>query len=163
MTRYLIDKGYRRIGFMGAQLDERTIKRQEGYRKAMQEAGLADPRLELMVADPSTIALGAELVGRMLAVTPDCDAIFCCNDDLAHGAIFQCQRRGIRVPEQLAICGFNDLAPSAWMNPSLTTIATPRYRVGFEAASLLRAVIRGEPPAHAHIDLGFTVMARESA
>jgi LacI family gluconate utilization system Gnt-I transcriptional repressor len=163
MTRYLVDKGYKRIGFMGAQLDERTIKRAEGYRKALEEAGLADPRLELMVADPSTIALGAELVGRMLSATPDLDAIFCCNDDLAHGAIYQCQRRSIRVPEQLAICGFNDLPPSAWMNPSLTTIATPRYRVGFEAASLLRALIRGETPTHAQVDLGFTVMARESA
>jgi LacI family gluconate utilization system Gnt-I transcriptional repressor len=162
MTRYLIDKGYKRIGFMGAQLDERTIKRAEGYRKAMEEAGLADARLELMVADPSTIALGAELLGRMLATTPDLDAIFCCNDDLAHGAIYQCQRRGIRVPQQVAICGFNDLPASAWMNPSVTTIATPRYRIGFEAATLLRSVIRGEQPATSHIDLGFTVMARES-
>lgn len=163
MARYLIDKGYKRIGFMGAQLDERTIKRAEGYRKAVEEAGLADPRLELMVPDPSTIALGAELVGRMLAVTPDLDAIFCCNDDLAHGAIYQCQRRGISVPEQLAICGFNDLPASAWMNPSVTTIGTPRYRVGFEAASLLRGVIRGEQPPAQQIDLGFTLMARESA
>jgi LacI family gluconate utilization system Gnt-I transcriptional repressor len=162
MARYLIDKGYKRIGFMGAQLDERTIKRAEGYRKAMEEAGLADARLELMVADPSTIALGAELLGRMLATAPDLDAIFCCNDDLAHGAIYQCQRRGIRVPQQVAICGFNDLPASAWMNPSVTTIATPRYRIGFEAATLLHSVIRGEQPATSHIDLGFTVMARES-
>ncbi|ALK99072.1 transcriptional regulator [Massilia sp. WF1] len=163
MTRYLIDKGYKRIGFMGAQRDERTLKRAEGYRRALQEAGLYDPQLETMVADPSTIALGAELLGRMLSVTPDCDAIFCCNDDLAQGAIFQCQRRGIAVPGRLAICGFNDLPVSAWMNPSLSTIATPRYRVGFEAAQLLRAVIRGETPALTRVDLGFTLMARESA
>jgi LacI family gluconate utilization system Gnt-I transcriptional repressor len=163
MTRYLIDKGYRRIGFMGAQRDERTLKRLEGYRRALQEAGRYDPQLETMVADPSTIALGAELLGRMLAVTPDCDAIFCCNDDLAQGAIFQCQRRGIEVPRQLAICGFNDLPASAWMNPSVTTIATPRYRVGYEAATLLRSVIRGQRPANGNIDLGFTLMARESA
>jgi LacI family gluconate utilization system Gnt-I transcriptional repressor len=163
MTRYLLDKGYKRIGFMGAQLDERTLKRAEGYRKAMHEAGRYDPQLETMVADPSTLALGAELLGRMLAATPDVDAIFCCNDDLAHGAIYQCQRRGIAVPGQLAICGFNDLPASAWMNPSVTTIGTPRYRVGFEAASLLRAVIKGETPAATRIDLGFTLMARESA
>ncbi|MES3022810.1 MAG: LacI family DNA-binding transcriptional regulator [Pseudomonadota bacterium] len=163
MTRYLLDKGHKRIGFMGVQLDERTLKRAEGYRKAMQEVGRYDPQLETMVADPSTLALGAELVGRMLAATPDIDAIFCCNDDLAHGAIYQCQRRGIAVPNQLAICGFNDLPASAWMNPSVTTIATPRYRVGFEAASLLRAVIKGEQPANPRIDLGFTLMARESA
>jgi LacI family transcriptional regulator, gluconate utilization system Gnt-I transcriptional repressor len=163
MTRYLIDKGHTRIGFLGAQLDERTLRRAEGYRQAMDEAGLADPRLEIMVADPSTIALGAELLGRMLASVPDCDAIFCCNDDLAHGAIYQSQRRGIKVPGQLAICGFNDLPASAWMKPSVTTIGTPRYRIGFEAATLLRAVINGEQPATTQVDLGFTLLARESA
>ncbi|HEX8601699.1 MAG TPA: substrate-binding domain-containing protein, partial [Pseudoduganella sp.] len=163
MTRYLLGKGKKRIGFIGAQLDERTLRRAEGYRKAMADAGLADSRLELMVPDPSTIALGAELLGRMLAQVPDCDAIFCCNDDLAHGAIYQCQRRGIAVPEQLAICGFNDLPASAWMKPALTTVGTPRYKIGFEAATMLRATIRGERPAQSHLDLGFTLMARESA
>jgi LacI family gluconate utilization system Gnt-I transcriptional repressor len=163
MTRYLLGKGKKRIGFIGAQLDERTLRRAEGYRKAMADAGLADSRLEIMVPDPSTIALGAELLGRMLAQVPDCDAIFCCNDDLAHGAIYQCQRRGIDVPGQLAICGFNDLPASAWMKPALTTVGTPRYKIGFEAATMLRATIRGERPAHAHLDLGFTLMARESA
>ncbi len=163
MTRYLIDKGYTRIGFIGAQLDERTLRRADGYRKAMRDAGLAHARLELMVGEPSTIALGAELVGRMLEQAPDCDAVFCCNDDLAHGAIYQCQRSGIKVPEQLAVCGFNDLPASAWMTPSVTTIGTPRYRIGFEAASLLLALMNGEAPPVAQIDLGFTLMARESA
>lgn len=163
MTRYLIDKGHKRIAFIGAQLDERTLTRAAGYRSAMVEAGLADERLELMVPDASSIGLGAELLGRMLAQAPDCDAIFCCNDDLAHGAIYQCQRRGIAVPEQLAICGFNDLPASAWMIPSVTTISTPRYRVGFEAATLLRNVIEGRQPQLRHIDLGFTLMPRESA
>ncbi len=163
MTRYLIEKGHKRIAFIGAQLDERTLSRAAGYRKAMAEAGIDDERLELMVPDASSIALGAELLGRMLAQAPDCTAIFCCNDDLAHGAIYQCQRRGIAVPGQLAICGFNDLPASAWMKPSVTTISTPRYRIGFEAATLLRNVIAGRAPAVGQIDLGFTLMPRESA
>lgn len=163
LTRYLLDKGYRRIGFIGAQLDERTLKRAEGYRQALREAKLYDPRRELMTPTPSSMALGCELIGRMLAACPDCDAVFCCNDDLAHGAIYQCQRRGIAVPGKLAVCGFNDLSASAWMSPSVTTIGTPRYRIGFEAASLLRSSIMGETPARPHIDLGFTLMARESA
>ena len=163
LTRYLLGKGYRRIGFMGAQLDERTLKRAEGYRQALREVGLYEPHRELMVKDPSTIALGFELLGRMLATAPDCDAVFCCNDDLAHGAIYQCQRRGIAVPSQLAICGFNDLSASAWMSPSVTTIGTPRYRIGYEAASLLRRAISGEALTHTNIDLGFTLIARESA
>jgi LacI family transcriptional regulator, gluconate utilization system Gnt-I transcriptional repressor len=163
LTRYLLGKGYRRIGFMGAQLDERTLKRAEGYRQALREAGLYDANRELMVKEPSTIELGFQLLGRMLATAPDCDAVFCCNDDLAHGAIYQCQRRGIAVPGQLAICGFNDLPASAWMNPSVTTIGTPRYRIGYESASLLRRAISGETLTHTTIDLGFTLIARESA
>lgn len=121
-----------------------------------------DARREVLVSDPSTIALGAELVGRLMARAPDCDAVFCCNDDLAYGAIFQCQRRGIPIPQKLAICGFNDLPASAWMNPSVTTVATPRYRIGFEAATLLKQLINGEQPEPRRVDLGFTLMARES-
>ena len=67
------------------------------------------------------------------------------------------------MPAQLAVCGFNDLPASAWMNPSVTTIATPRYRIGFESAMLLRKAIEGDMPAVRQIDLGYTLMARESA
>ena len=162
ITRHLLDKGYRRIGFIASQLDGRTLKRAEGFRQALRDAGLYDVRREVLVPDPSTIALGAELVGRLLAVAPDCDAVFCCNDDLAYGAIFQCQRRGIAIPRKLAICGFNDLPASAWMNPSVTTIATPRYRIGYESAMLLKRLIQGEAPEPRRVDLGFTLMARES-
>lgn len=163
MTRHLVKKGYRRIGFIGAQLDERTLRRADGYRAAMVEAGLADPRLELMVPERSTIALGAELMGQMMANMPDCDAVFCCNDDLAHGAVYHCQRHGVQIPQEIAVCGFNDLPASAWMMPSLTTIDTPRYQVGFEAASLLLQVIKGQEPERKRIDLGFTLRERESA
>jgi LacI family gluconate utilization system Gnt-I transcriptional repressor len=160
MTRHLLGRGYRRIAFLGAQLDERTLRRADGYRQALQAAGLADPALEVMTAEPSTIALGAELMRR--ALKRDCDAVFCCNDDLAHGAIYHCQRHGIRVPHDVAIAGFNDLPASAWMIPSLTTVDTPRYRIGFEAASLLLDVVKGRTPAQRRIDLGFTLRERES-
>jgi len=162
ITQHLIERGYRRIVFVGAQLDERTLRRADGYRQAMAAAGLADPRLELMVPDPSTIALGADLMRRARETVPDCDAVFFCNDDLAHGAIYYCQRHAIRVPQDVAIAGFNDLPASAWMVPALTTIDTPRYRVGFEAASLLLDVIGGREPRERRIDLGFTLRARES-
>jgi LacI family gluconate utilization system Gnt-I transcriptional repressor len=162
MTRHLIDQGYRKIAFIGAQLDERTMRRADGYRQAMLAAGLADPRLELMVPEPSTIALGAELMRQALETLPDVDAVFCCNDDLAHGAIFYCQRHSVRVPAEVAIAGFNDLPASAWMVPSLTTIETPRYRIGYESATLLLEVIGGRRPAMTRIDLGFTLRQRES-
>ena len=128
----------------------------------MQAAGLSDSRLEVMVPEPSTIALGADLMRQALETLPDCDAVFCCNDDLAHGAIYYCQRHNIRVPQEVAIAGFNDLPASAWMVPSLTTIDTPRYRIGYESASLLLDVIAGRRPSVQRVDLGFTLRARES-
>lgn len=162
ITRHLLERGYRRIGFVGAQLDPRTLARGEGYRSALTEAGLYAPERELMDPAPSSIGRGAELLDRMLAQAPDCDALFFCNDDLAQGALARCQRRGIAVPGQLAIAGFNDLPASAWMTPALTTVATPRYRIGHEAATMLRQLMQGRTVADPVRDLGFTLMARES-
>ena len=163
LTRHLLGKGYRRIAFVGAQLDERTLRRADGWRQAMLDAGRFEPRLEIMTPAPSTMALGAELMRRVLAELPDCDAVFFCNDDLAHGAVFHCQRTGIRVPGQVAVAGFNDLPASSLMVPSLTTVETPRYQVGYRAASLLLDVIAGKTPPARRIDLGFTLRERESS
>jgi LacI family gluconate utilization system Gnt-I transcriptional repressor len=162
LTRHLVQRGYRRIAFVGAQLDERTLRRAEGYRQALREAGLYDPRLEIMTPEPSTIALGAALMRQMLAELPDCDAVFFCNDDLAHGAIFHCQRAGVQVPQRVAVAGFNDLPASSLMLPSLTTVDTPRYQVGHRAASLLLDVIAGREPQARRVDLGFDLRERES-
>jgi LacI family transcriptional regulator, gluconate utilization system Gnt-I transcriptional repressor len=162
LTDHLLARGYRRIAFVGAQLDERTLRRADGWRQAMLEAGLFDPRLEIMTPAPSTVALGAELMRHVLAELPDCEAVFFCNDDLAHGAIFHCQRAGVRIPQQVAVAGFNDLPSSRLMVPSLTTVDTPRYQVGFQAASLLLHIIEGKAPRARRIDLGFILRERES-
>lgn len=162
MTRHLLERGYRRIGFVAVQLDPRTLARLEGYRQALRDAGLYDPAREWQVPEASSISLGAAMLDRIVEEKTDCDAVFFCNDDLAQGALFQCQRRGIRVPEQLAIGGFNDLAASAWTTPTLTTVATPRYAIGRHSAALLLDLMEGREPATRRRDLGLTFVARES-
>lgn len=162
MTTHLIERGYRRIGFLGAQLDARVMERLAGYRAALQQAGLVYPAGELLDSTPSSIGLGVQLLDRLQQQAPDCDALFCCNDDLAQGVLFECQRRGIRVPQQLAVAGFNDLAASAWINPRLTTIATPRYAIGHAAATMLLQRMEGRMPEPAQMDLGYTLVVRES-
>jgi LacI family transcriptional regulator, gluconate utilization system Gnt-I transcriptional repressor len=162
ITSYLLERGYRRPGFIAAQLDPRTMQRRAGFRRALREAGL-DPDVEVLTGEPSNVGLGSKLLVQMLERAPDCDAIFCCNDDLALGALFECQRRGIRVPDQIAIAGFNDLPSSAWSSPSITTITTPRYQIGFRAAQLLLQILDGQAPKKSRIDLGFTLTPRESA
>lgn len=162
MTRHLFERGYRRIGFLGAQLDPRVMERLAGYRAVLKEHGTSYVQGELLDETPSSIGLGVSLLDRLLKQAPDCDAVFCCNDDLALGVLFECQRRGIRVPEQLGVAGFNDLAASAWASPSLTTIATPRYAIGHAAASMLLQLMKHETPSPAKLDLGFSLLARES-
>jgi len=81
---------------------------------------------------------------------------------LAHGALFECLRRGIAVPQQLAVAGFNDLAASNCTVPALTTIATPRYDIGAQSALLLLSLIDGKEPPRPSIDLGFELKARQS-
>lgn len=162
LTTHLLARGYRNIGFLGAQLDARVLQRLAGCRAALQQADRAYPVGELLTDAPSSIGLGAQLLDQLLRQAPDCDALFCCNDDLAQGVLFECQRRAIRVPQQLAVAGFNDLAASAWSHPRLTTISTPRYAIGHAAATLLLQRMDGAVPAPVQQDLGFTLVVRES-
>jgi LacI family transcriptional regulator, gluconate utilization system Gnt-I transcriptional repressor len=163
MTEHLIKQGRRRIAYVASQLDSRTLARGRGYRNALIKAGLYDSQRELLVPDPSSVALGGILLDRLLRQAPEVDAIFFCNDDLAQGGLFECTRRGIRVPEQLAIGGFNDLPASASTVPSLTSVATPRFEIGTQASNMLLGLIEGRPISKARIDLGFELKPRQSS
>jgi len=84
----------------------------------------------------SSVALGRRLMAQVLE-QGKFDAVFCHNDDLALGALFECLARGIRVPDQIQICGFNDLEFAQHCHPSLTSVRVPRYEMGCAAASKL--------------------------
>jgi LacI family gluconate utilization system Gnt-I transcriptional repressor len=90
------------------------------------------------------------------------DAIFFCNDDLAQGALMAALRMGISVPSQVAIAGFNDLTGSDQMLPPLTTVRTPRARIGEAAAQMLLSLMRGEAVEVPQCDLGFEIITRAS-
>jgi LacI family transcriptional regulator, gluconate utilization system Gnt-I transcriptional repressor len=162
MTEHLIARGKRRIAFVASQLDSRTLARGRGYRDALVKAGLYESQRELLVPDPSSVALGGVLLGRLLRQAPDVDAVFFCNDDLAQGGLFECARRGIRVPEQLAIGGFNDLPACASTVPALTSVSTPRFEIGEQSATMLVDLIEGRAVAKPRVDLGFELKLRES-
>src|SRR6059058_4006350 len=106
---HLLAQGCRRIGFLGARMDPRVQRRFDGYVATMKEASLFDPRLVVTTPLPTSVTLGGALLADLLAKEPDTDAVFCANDDLALGVLFECRRRQISVPEQMAIVGFNDL------------------------------------------------------
>jgi LacI family gluconate utilization system Gnt-I transcriptional repressor len=162
-TRYLLDLGHRVIGHASARFDPRARRRIDGYRRAMAEASLDPSRLISATPQPSSVRLGAELFNEIHARCPDMTAIFCGNDDLALGAVFECQRRAISVPGDLSVIGFNDLEFCASSFPTLSSVATPRYEIARHAAGIVLDIVRGGGrPARQRIDVGFTINARES-
>jgi LacI family gluconate utilization system Gnt-I transcriptional repressor len=163
LTRHLLGRGHRRIAFAAAQLDQRTLQRLEGWRREMRAAGLHAPTLEWLNPAPSSLALGGTMFEQIFAQTPPVDAIFFCNDDLAQGALLTALRLGIPVPQRVAVAGFNDLTGSDQMLPPLTTVRTPREEIGAAAARMLVALMRGEAPATACVDVGYEVVVRQSA
>lgn len=160
---HLIALGRKRIGFLGARMDPRVQRRLEGYRKAMKDAGLFDPNLILTTSTPTAMTLGGMLLGDLLTQAPDLDAVFCINDDLALGVLFECQRRGISVPDQLAIIGFNDMEFMATAVPSLSSVRTNRYEMGRDAVTMLIHAVEGRRPEQPVVDLGFELMVRQSS
>ncbi|CAK9889055.1 MULTISPECIES: LacI family DNA-binding transcriptional regulator [Pseudomonas] len=162
-ARHLLERGCKRPGFIAAQLDPRVMQRAEGFRQALAEVGLDAQAPELLAPQPSSIGLGGELFAQLLGRHPDVDGIFFCNDDLAQGAILEALRQGIKVPQQVAMVGFNDLPASAHMVPRLTSIRTPRAAIGRCAAQALLGLLDGKRGQQQCQDLGFELMVRESS
>ncbi|MCU1718563.1 LacI family DNA-binding transcriptional regulator [Pseudomonas sp. 5P_3.1_Bac2] len=162
-ARHLLERGRKRLAFVGAQLDQRTLLRAEGFRRELQRAGVYEPSLELLTPRPSSVGLGGELFTQLLVSHPQLDGIFFGNDDLAQGALLEALRLGIKVPEQVAVLGFNDLPSSAFMVPRLSSIRTPRQAIGQRAAELVLSLIAGETVTQPVQDMGFELMVRESS
>ncbi|MFZ6050316.1 LacI family DNA-binding transcriptional regulator [Pseudomonas sp. CR3202] len=161
-AEHLLSRGRKRLAFVGAQLDQRTLLRGEGFRRVLQKAGLYDPGLELLTPRPSSVGLGGELFTQLLTSHPQIDGIFFGNDDLAHGALLEAARLGVKIPEQVAVLGFNDLPSSAFMVPRLSSIRTPREAIGRRAAELILNLIAGKEVEEPVQDMGFELVVRES-
>lgn len=164
MTHFLAGRGYRTIGYIGGltQDNDRTSQREAGYDAAMRELGrsVAPTHKEQAAFD---IRQGGEALVRLLTAAPEVDAIFAASDVLAVGAIFECQRRGWAVPGRVAIAGLDDSIIAGTLVPSLTTVRIPRYDMGARIADTLLDRLSGTRTAGEVIDLGFEIIARESA
>jgi len=162
IAEHLLARGRRRIAFAAGQLDPRVMQRAEGYRSALRAAGCYDPARELLTPQPTSIALGGRQFEQLLTAQPDLDAVFFCNDDLAQGALLAALRLGVAVPDRVAVAGFNDLDGSDQMLPPLTTVRTPREKIGAHSAATLLALMRGESVPVPTVDVGFDLVVRGS-
>ena len=161
MTQALIDAGFQQIGFGGARMDYRAQQRCEGWQRALREAGRRND-ICMTTTPPSSFRFGGELLNDMMPRWPSLDALFMCNDDLAAGALFECQRRGILLPDDLALAGFNGMDITASTEPALTTVMTPRRTIGQEAARRLLARLEGDFSLSPSLDVGFEIIWRAS-
>jgi DNA-binding LacI/PurR family transcriptional regulator len=145
-TQHLIDLGHRRIGFIGATLEnEAKLKRLQGYLNALEkhrieiDERLVTGRREVRTGVPgySTEKIGYEGMKRLLSLPNRPTAIFARNDFTAIGAMTAVKEAGLRIPQDVAIIGFDDIPLAVHMSPSLSTVRQPMRLQGQIAAELL--------------------------
>ena len=136
-VQYLIELGHKRIGCItGPSLFTPSAARVEGYKRALEEAGISSDD-ELIVAGDFRPLSGYAAASRLISLSSQPTAIFACNDMMAIGALRAINETGIHVPEDISVVGFDDIALATFTYPSLTTVAQPSYEMGMRAAELL--------------------------
>jgi LacI family gluconate utilization system Gnt-I transcriptional repressor len=164
ITAYLVRRRYGLIGYIGAfpQDNDRARDRRQGYENALRAARRRiDP--SLCVETTLDIDAGARAMATLLERRPRVRAVFCSADALAVGALFECLRRRLRVPADIAIAGFDDIPIAAQVVPALTTIRVPRYDIGRRAGRMICDRLTGRRLRKRIVDTGFELVARESA
>lgn len=146
-TQHLLDLGHRRIAFINGDPDHPdAVDRQQGYRSAIEASGARfDPALVL--PGNFTEHSGLLAVERLLGSRTRFSAIFAANDQMAIGAALGLYRRGRRVPDDVSLVGFDDLAGSVYMVPPLTTVHNPIHEIGQLTARAMLGLLAGERPA----------------
>ncbi|MET3523232.1 LacI family DNA-binding transcriptional regulator [Mesorhizobium abyssinicae] len=160
--RYLVGLGHKRIGVIGGPRDSSSSPaRLRGFTRALQEAGVDLPASAVVDSDYH-FAGGRLAMERLLTQAPDITAVFACNDLMAMGAVTALRSRGLRVPDDMSMIGFDDIPYAVTTWPPLTTIAQPVEKIGTRAVSLLLERV-AEPAAHSRREILMPVLVeRES-
>nr|BBH95970.1 ribose operon repressor RbsR [Thermogemmatispora argillosa] len=164
-VEHLLALGHRAIGYVGTSSRPRSCRqRLEGYRAALADAGLAprDEWVTIMKAEEASpqedVLCGRRALQRLLDAKVT--AAFCQNDMMAIGLLMACYRRGIAVPRELSVAGFDDIEMANCIIPPLTTVRQPRIELGRLAMQVLLDLLH-EQEGHNHV-LAPTLVVRES-
>jgi len=144
VMNYLYQCGHRRIGFICARIS--FNERYTGYLSALEEMGLpvAKSRIITSAKGKSNFEYGYNAALNLIENGLDVTAIFSFNDAMAIGAMAAFSQKGIRIPEDISIIGFDDIIQSRYASPPLTTIQLPKFEQGMESVKLLIQEIKGE-------------------
>ena len=141
---HLVGAGHRRLAYVGSSTPLRQVEeRLRGVREAVGAAGT----VEVVDAGGLSVRDGSQAAARILAAPAGerASAVFCANDLLALGVLNECVRRGVRVPEELALVGYDDIGFAATASVPLTSVRQPRELLGRTAVELLLAQVEGAP------------------
>ncbi|MDM0002287.1 LacI family DNA-binding transcriptional regulator [Variovorax sp. J22P240] len=154
---YFLSKGWKHIGIATGD-DHRARMRRDGFQTTL---GREVPTA--VVPAPSSLALGRRALAELLEKEPRLEAVCCSSDQLAQGVMVEALARGLRVPQDLAICGFGNADFGAHTVPSISTVHVDGAEIGRLAARLIVARCRGESVAQPVVDVGFRMIERQSS
>ncbi len=162
-TQHLLEHGHRRIGWISGPLEYPTVREcYAGYERALRSAGL---RLDAACAtqEPEfSIEAGRRAAQRLLQLPRPPSAIFGSADLLAIGAMQAIEQHGLRVPEDVAVVGYNDIDLAALVKPALTTVAAPSHEMGVAAMRMLMELMAGGKPKRRRVRLPTKLIVRQS-
>jgi LacI family transcriptional regulator, galactose operon repressor len=142
-TRHLLAEGHRAIGTLtGPGHRQLTLRRLDGYRRALREASVEAPE-DLVEEAGVDVAGGLAALPRLIERRPDMTAVFCHHDLVAVGALAALRALGKRVPAGCSVVGCDGLDSAAFTNPPLTTVRVPFYEIGVEAMRVLVRLVAG--------------------
>ena len=163
-TSYLIGRGHERIGMLyGGAHETRTQQgRLTGFREAFRDHGLELVESRVLCLEGFAFKDGQAGGAALLKANPELSAIFASSDELALGVISAAYQRGVRVPEDLSVMGFDDLPLAEMSCPPLTTVRQPLYSMGLKAANMLLNHDRATSSQPDHVTFPTTIVERRS-
>jgi DNA-binding LacI/PurR family transcriptional regulator len=163
LTRHLLEHGYQRIGLITPPLGwPNVLAFYQGYERAILEAPL-DLQMDLIIRVEDFISnSGRQGALELLDQEDPPDAILAASDSLAVGALNALQARGISVPDQIALVGYNDIPVASLVTPALTTAAVPAARMGELALDRLMTLLEGKKPPRKTITIKTELIIRRS-
>jgi LacI family repressor for deo operon, udp, cdd, tsx, nupC, and nupG len=161
-VHYLLKLGHQRIACIAGPKHMPLCQyRSQGYVQALRRNGLS-VESKLTIHGDFSYESGAQAVTELMSLPVPPTAIFCHNDVMAIGAMFQAKKMGLRIPQDLSVVGFDDIKASQYTDPPLTTVAQPRFQLGRQAMLLLLEQLQGNPVQNGSLLLDSELVVRES-
>jgi len=164
MVDHFVASGCRRIAFIGGdvQRDSRGSERRLGFIAAMQAHGLDASRLIAAGPPPISMREGANAMAKLIEIYPDTEAVVCVSDLAAYGALTECRRLGVPVPERFSIGGFGNYEIGEVCVPTLTTINAFAREIGEQTAQLILDILDNAQPV-GNVRISTQLIVRDSS